>query len=166
MTKKLFSGLFLSIVISFVAAVSWAADLPKVTASTETDAGRYLVKIGGCNDCHTPMYAPKAGKVPESDWLVGDILGYRGPWGTTYPTNLRLYFQEISEDEWVNNKVFKKAKPPMPWFNLMAMSDQDLRAIYRYIKSLGAKGGKAPAYLPPDQNPNPPFIQWPAPPPQ
>ena len=26
---------------------------------------------------------------------------WRGPWGTTYPVNLRLYMQTISEKEWV-----------------------------------------------------------------
>ena len=29
------------------------------------------------------------------------MLGWRGPWGTTYPTNLRLYFQDLTENEWV-----------------------------------------------------------------
>jgi len=34
-------------------------------------------------------------------WLTGDILGWRGPWGTTYPANLRLLASQITEDEWV-----------------------------------------------------------------
>jgi mono/diheme cytochrome c family protein len=28
-----------------------------VAAASQVDAGRYLVKIGGCNDCHTPGFA-------------------------------------------------------------------------------------------------------------
>ena len=52
--------------------------------------GSYLVTVGGCNDCHTAGYAESAGEVPESDWLQGDSLGWQGPWGTTYATNLRL----------------------------------------------------------------------------
>lgn len=46
--------------------------------------GRYLVKTVGCNDCHTPAYGLKYGEVPEKDWLIGDQVGWKGPWGTTY----------------------------------------------------------------------------------
>ena len=44
--------------------------------------GRYLVKIAGCNDCHTPGYTMRDGNVPVSQWLLGDKLGWRGGWGT------------------------------------------------------------------------------------
>ena len=55
---------------------------------SKVDRGRYLVKIAGCNDCHTAGYAAAAGNVPESAWLTGDTLGWRGAWGTTYAANL------------------------------------------------------------------------------
>lgn len=48
------------------------------------ERGRYLVRIAGRNDCHTPGYAERGGDVPEAQWLVGDALGWRGPSGTTY----------------------------------------------------------------------------------
>ena len=57
------------------------------------DRARYVIKIAGCNDCHTTGYAEAAGKIPEKDWLKGDSMGWRGPWGTTYASNLRLYMQ-------------------------------------------------------------------------
>ena len=60
------------------------AEAPKKADLKSLDRGRYLVKIAGCNDCHTRGYAETAGKVPEKQWLTGDQLGWRGPWGTTY----------------------------------------------------------------------------------
>ncbi|MDX1487796.1 MAG: hypothetical protein R3268_06320, partial [Acidiferrobacterales bacterium] len=54
------------------------------------ERGRYLSVIAGCNDCHTSGYLWSNGDVPEKDWLTGDTLGWRGPWGTTYAVNLRL----------------------------------------------------------------------------
>jgi hypothetical protein len=33
--------------------------------------------------------------------------------------------------------------------------------MYRFIRSLGAAGDPAPAFLPPDQMPPPPFVQLP-----
>jgi mono/diheme cytochrome c family protein len=128
------------------------------------DRGRYLTKITGCHDCHTPGYAPSGGKVPESQYLTGDALGWRGPWGTTYPTNLRLYMQNFTEEQWVKTAKSLKTRPPMPWFNLHDMTARDLRAMYRYIRHLGPAGKPAPAYVPPDQTPSGPYVQFPAPP--
>jgi mono/diheme cytochrome c family protein len=123
--------------------------------------GRYLVQIGGCNDCHTPAYPEKGGKVPEAQWLTGDALGWYGPWGTTYPTNLRLYMQDLTEDQWVKKARTLQARPPMPWFNVRAMTTNDLRAMYRYIRHLGPAGKPAPAYLPPDKTPPQPYVAFP-----
>ena len=123
--------------------------------------GRYVVQIGGCNDCHTAGYAPSGGKVPEAQWLTGDALGWRGPWGTTYPTNLRLYMQNLTEDQWVKKAKALNTRPPMPWFNVRDMSTNDLRALYRYIRHLGPAGKPAPAYLPPEKTPPQPYVQFP-----
>ena len=126
------------------------------------ERGRYLVKISGCNDCHTPEYAMKGGRVPEKAWLTGDALGWRGPWGTTYPTNLRLYLAGISEDEWVKRAGTLTARPPMPWFGVREMSERDLRALYRFVRALGPAGGPAPAYVPPEREPAGPVVTFPA----
>lgn len=126
--------------------------------------GRYLSQIGGCNDCHTPGYGPSGGKVPEAQRLTGDALGWHGPWGTTYPTNLRLYFQSLSEAQWLQKAKTLEARPPMPWFNVRAMTDADLRALYRYVRHLGPAGKPAPAYLPPGKAPHGPVVEFPAPP--
>jgi mono/diheme cytochrome c family protein len=128
------------------------------------ERGRYITTIGGCNDCHTPGYGLNGGKADERQRLIGDSLGWRGPWGTTYAVNLRLYMQNISEKEWVEKAKKLETRPPMPWFNLNRMSETDLRAIYRYIHSLGPAGDPAPAYVPPNQEPKPPYVAFPAPP--
>jgi mono/diheme cytochrome c family protein len=135
-------------------------------ADPQIERGKYLVRIAGCNDCHTPGYAASGGKVPESLWLVGDKLGWRGPWGTTYAPNLRLYMRDMSEAKWVQTAKRLETRPPMPWFVLHDMSEQDLRAIHRYVNALGPAGERAPVYLPPGQEPRTPYVQFPAAPPQ
>jgi mono/diheme cytochrome c family protein len=132
--------------------------------SADEQRGQYLVRIGGCNDCHTPEYPEKNGIVDQKLWLTGSILGWRGPWGTTYPSNLRLLVQNMDETAFVKH-VRSPLRPPMPWFNLRDMSEKDVRAIYRFIKYLGPAGQLAPEYVPPDKEPKPPFVQFPAPPP-
>lgn len=119
--------------------------------------GRLLVMTGGCNDCHTTGYANKAGNVPETLWLLGDTVGWRGPWGTTYPMNLRLIVQESTEQQWIERLRTVQPRPPMPWYDVRKLSDYDLASIYRFIRSLGPAGKPAPAYLPPGRTPNPPY---------
>lgn len=121
--------------------------------------GQYLVSISGCNDCHTPDYPQTAGKIPKEDWLTGSPVGFAGPWGTTYPANLRNLMQSLTEALWLA-KARTPLRPPMPWFSLRDMSDDDLRAIYAFIRSLGPKGGAAPAYVPPGQAVLTPYIEF------
>ena len=149
------------LVVTCMGVAAVAAQPPAAKPSKpDVQRGRYLVQITGCNDCHTPGYFEAAGKVDEKLWLTGSTFGWRGPWGTTYPSNLRLVVPTLTEAQWLKH-ARKEWRPPMPWFALRDMSDQDLRAIYRYIKHLGPAGGPAPAYVPPDKQPNPPFAQFP-----
>lgn len=139
-------------------------------AAAPTDAellarGEYIARIGGCNDCHTPGYAESGGNVPKSDWLVGSPLGWHGPWGTTYPANLRLKVQDMDEAKWMAYSADLHTRPPMPDFAIRGMTEADRRAIYRFVRSLGPAGQPAPAYLPPDQKPPVPYVDWVLPPP-
>ncbi|MCF6101423.1 cytochrome c [Mesorhizobium muleiense] len=134
------------------------SEMGAAAATDSIERGRYLAKIGGCNDCHTPNYLEKAGNVPEDRWLIGDSLGFNGPWGTTYPTNLRQLLRTMSEDEWVKSARTIETRPPMPWFNLRAMTEADLRAIHRYVLSLPADDTPVPDYVPPGRPPKTPHI--------
>lgn len=125
------------------------------------EQGKYLVKVAGCNDCHSPGYMAKAGDVAEELWLTGESFGWRGPWGTTYATNLRLSLNRMSEQEWLHYARKLRARPPMPWFSLNVMKDSDLRAIYHYVRHLGPAGPASVAYVPPEQEPRPPYALFP-----
>ena len=89
-------------------------------------------------------------------------MGWRGPWGTTYASNIRLYMQNLSEAQWIQVSRSVEFRPPMPWFVLREMTEQDLRAIYRFIRTLGPAGEPAPAYVPPGQEPPHPYILFPS----
>lgn len=106
------------------------------------------------------------GQVPEARWLTGDQLGWRGPWGTTYASNLRAYFSSISENEWVRAARASRLQSPMPSVNLRQMHPADLRALYRYVRSQGpaADAAPVPAFVPPGQEPAGPAVNFPMPP--
>lgn len=162
---RIFSNVVVPVFVLMTASVPRAlADDGKTSDGKLIERGRYLVQIAGCNDCHTPGYTQAGGKVPEKQWLTGDRLGWRGSWGTSYASNLRLSMQKFSEDQWVKLARTAQFRPPMPWFNLHAMSERDLRALHRFIRYLGAAGEPAPAYLPPEREPKGPYVLFPAPP--
>ena len=124
--------------------------------------GRYLVMIGGCNDCHTPGFAEHGGTAPGKDWLIGSRLGFHGPWGTTYPPNLRLFMQTMTRKQWIHYAHTVRLRPPMPYWALHTMTDRDLSAIYAFVRHLGAAGKPAPQFVPPGQSAPQPYVSWPA----
>jgi mono/diheme cytochrome c family protein len=143
MTKTRLHGVLALGIALLQSAVAMAA-----APTDEMARGRYLVALGGCNDCHTSGYAESGGRVPEGDWLMGSPVGFQGPWGTTYANNLRTAVAGMSEVAWMA-RARSTLRPPMPSTSLQVMTDKDLRAIYRFIRGLGARGETAPAYVPP-----------------
>lgn len=129
---------------SVLTATTVSAQAAKVTAATPEAAGKYLLIVGSCHDCHTPNWTESRGKVAEDDYMIGNPVGYKGPWGTSYGKNLRTIAARQSEDHWVD--VLKTAdggdgKLPMPWHNTALMNEEDMRNMYKYVKSLGTKVG-------------------------
>ncbi|MDH3280463.1 MAG: cytochrome C [Gammaproteobacteria bacterium] len=134
------------------------ADDSQLQLELQLERGRYLTRIAGCNDCHTRGFAERHGQVPEAQWLTGDTLGWRGPWGTTYPANLRKSLSQLSEEQWLQLARTIQTRPPMPWFVLRDMSDEDLRAIYKFVRHLEPSTEPVPVYVPPDREPSPPYL--------
>lgn len=147
------------LILSAILGASGIAVADQKPNAKTLERGRYVVATAGCNDCHTPGYPQSNGTIPQSDWLTGNPVGFQGPWGTTYPANLRLKMQSLSEEQWMA-QARSERRPPMPWFLLRDMTDEDLKAIYHYIRSLGSKGEPAPAFTPPGQGVNTPYIEF------
>ena len=156
-TRPAWIGVALIALLHGAAGAEPAARLDK----SLVERGRYLVRIAGCNDCHTPGYMEAGGKVDEKQWLTGDSFGWRGPWGTTYATNLRLYVGSMTQAQWLKHTATMQPRPPMPWFNVQAMTEQDRKAIYQYLKAAGPAGKQAPAWVPPGKEPPQPYALFP-----
>ena len=122
------------------------------------ERGLYVSIIGGCHFCHTEGYREAEGKIDPAQALKGSSIGWRGPWGTTYAANLREIPLGYSEDAWVERMKTKVNLPPMPWYQLQAMNESDMRSLYLYIKSLGAAGESAPFYREPGKEPRTPYV--------
>ena len=164
MRRIILLALALAIAAATVESQPAQPEVPKPKANPQKiEHGRYLAVVGGCSDCHTAGYAESEGQVPESQWMLGNQMGFRGPWGTTYATNLRISLSKISEDEWLKYAKSLETRPPMPWFNLNKWSDDDLRSLYHYVRQLGPLGKPAPDAVPPHKEPKTPVVTWPIP---
>ncbi len=148
---------FVALSLTLLAQTAGAASSASDTRIIER--GKYLARISGCNDCHTPGYMQADGKVPLDQWFTGSAVGFQGPWGTTYPTNLRLALGGMSEAEWLT-RARQPMRPPMPWFNLSAMSTPDLIALYRFVRSLGPAGEATPVALGPGEKVTTPYFEF------
>lgn len=140
-------------------AVAVSAGAAEGDARRRAEHGRYLVRTAGCNDCHTPGFMQQGEKVPESEWLTGVPLGWRGPWGTSYASNLRLHVAAFPDAAtWIAMVRSRNGLPPMPWPSLHAMTDADLGDVFAYIRSLEPKGAAMPTTVPPGEMPVTPYL--------
>ena len=114
---------------------------PAIAGEVSVKRGAQVAITAGCHDCHTAGYAESGGKIDPAAALKGMALGWQGPWGTTYAANLRLIAKEKgSEDAFLHYAKSFQARPPMPFFNVHAMDESDIRSLYQYIVSLGEPG--------------------------
>ncbi len=54
-------------------------------------------------------------------------------------------------------------RPPMPWFALHAMNDDNLQAIFYFVSYLGPSGQPAPTSVLSDREPETPYVLFPDP---
>jgi mono/diheme cytochrome c family protein len=160
---------------------------PKAPAPSPVERGKYLVMVGGCNDCHSPKIFTAAGPIPDTTRLLSghpsgaqlpafpkgvigptlwgaittnDLTAWYGPWGVSFAYNLTPDMK-TGIGSWTESmfiETLRKGKfmamsrdilPPMPWQPIGQMSDDDLKAVFAYLKSLPAVYNPIPAPLPP-----------------
>jgi mono/diheme cytochrome c family protein len=155
-----------------VFVASCASNTPQpMTQAQKVERGMYLVSVASCNDCHTPggMY----GAPDTTRLLSGSEVGWRGPWGVSYPRNLTPD-QETGIGSWSEDDIVNTIRtghrpdgsallPPMPWPNFVHMTDDDAHAIAAYLKSLPPVSHKVPDVVPPDGSAQGPEIAIPPP---
>ncbi len=119
--------------------------------------GRYLVGVLGCNDCHTPgsLY----GAPDTTRKLSGSELGWKGPWGVSYPQNITPD-STTGIGTWTQEQIVATIRggkrpdgtpllPPMPWPDFAGLTDDDANAVAAYLKSIPPVNHKNLADVPP-----------------
>lgn len=146
--------------------------------------GAYLVRLGGCTDCHTPKVMTEKGPVDDTSRLfsghpadvvlpppalgaenpwgaaTAGMTAWTGPWGISYASNLtpdpETGMGSWTEEEFIQTLRTGKHRgsgrailPPMPWQPLAAATQEDLSAIFAYLRSVSPVKNAVPAPQPP-----------------
>ncbi len=130
------------------------APVPDPDVSTPEKRGKYLVAVAGCTDCHTPADA-HGQPLPGMDFAGGFVLD--GPWGRAVSANITPdpsgipYYDEALFIQTMRTGFVKarKLSQIMPWRTYRGMTDQDLAAIFAYIKTLKPVQHRVDNTLPP-----------------
>lgn len=88
------------------------------------------------------------------------LTGWVGPWGVSFASNLtpdrrtgigdwpeELFLKTLRSGKFMG--ASRDILPPMPWQTVGQMTDDDLKAIFAYLKSLPPIENQVPAPLPP-----------------
>ncbi len=101
--------------------------------------GRYLTRIGGCIDCHTPK--DKMGRpLPGMDFAGGVFFNefkVASANLTPDPSGIGYYDEAMFIKALRTGHVGARAlHVPMPWWVFRNMTDEDLKAIFVYLRTV------------------------------
>jgi hypothetical protein len=87
------------------------------------------------------------------------MTAWAGPWGISFATNLTPHPDGLglwTEDQFIKTLrtglhlgAGRAVLPPMPWPAYSQMSDEDLRAVFAFLKTLPPIANTVPQPIPP-----------------
>lgn len=174
---KRLSAVFLMVSVIFLATCrnnqkSVSSEVVEPTQEQFIQRGEYLVKIMGCNDCHSPKEIGPQGPVVNTEVLLSgypadrklkktntdilksgwvmlneDFTAAAGMWGISFAANLTSdqtgignwteenFKRALKEGKYKGIAVNRTLLPPMPWTNFTTINDEDIKAVFAYLKS-------------------------------
>jgi len=133
--------------LAVLAAVGVHAAAPGKADPKLVARGKYLVTIGGCNDCHTPLKMTQNGPAPDLERMLSGhpeqltmpaAPTADAPWGLTFGNTMTAF-----GGPWGTS--FSRNLTPDPETGLGSWTEQDFVATIRNGKHMG----RGRALLPP-----------------
>jgi mono/diheme cytochrome c family protein len=122
--------------------------------------GKYLVTLGGCNDCHTPGYF--LGKPDMSRFLGGSDVGFEIPDQGVFVGSNITPDKKTGIGSWTPEQIVKAIQagerpdgrilaPIMPWHAFATLTRDDARAIAAFLQSLNPVSNQTPGPFKPGE---------------
>jgi hypothetical protein len=107
---------------------------------------------------------PPPAMAPDAPWNwagAATVTAFAGPWGISYARNLtpdnETGLGDWTEEQFVRalrtghhqgNPNARMILPPMPWQWISQMTDEDLHAVWTYLRAIPAVRNNAPQSVP------------------
>jgi mono/diheme cytochrome c family protein len=107
--------------------------------------------------------APASVSPPWSGAMTPTSTGWSGPWGVSFSANLTPdpetgVLSDFTEQQFIqtirtgrHQGQGRQILPPMPWPAYSKMTDDDLKAVFAYLRQIPPVKNKVPDPLPPKQ---------------
>jgi mono/diheme cytochrome c family protein len=129
------------VVASVIALLAFAA----TADDSQIKRGKYLVTLGGCNDCHTPGYF--FGNPDTSRFLGGSDVGFEIPGQGVFVGSNITPDKKTGIGNWTPEQIVKAIQagerpdgrilaPIMPWHAFATFTRDDAMAIAAFLQSL------------------------------
>ena len=114
--------------------------VPEPDKSDRVNYGAHLVDQAGCTDCHTPQVRGQ----PVAGMEFAGGFTFPGPWGTVAaanvtpdPSGISYYDETLFLDMMHTGQVkARQLSPIMPVMIYKSMTDDDLKAIFAFLRTL------------------------------
>ncbi len=111
----------------------------------EIARGKYLVTIGGCNDCHTPGYF--FGQPDMNRYLGGSDVAFEIPGLGAFVGRNITPDKETGIGDWTTEQIVtalqtgvrpdgRELAPIMPWHAFANLTSEDVNSIAAFLKSI------------------------------
>jgi mono/diheme cytochrome c family protein len=122
--------------------------------------GKYLVTLGGCNDCHTPGYF--FGNPDMSRFLGGSDVGFEIPGQGVFLGSNITPDNKTGIGSWTREQIVKAIQvgerpdgrilaPIMPWHAFAKLTADDAMAIAAFLQSLKPVNNQTPGPFKPGE---------------
>ncbi|KAF0190447.1 MAG: putative lipoprotein [Gammaproteobacteria bacterium] len=133
---------------------------PKLFTANGPEPDKTRLLSGHPADAKLPSVPP--GIIGPDQWGAlanNELTAWAGPWGVSYTANLtpdatglgswtpEIFIQAMRTGKHAGTG--RDILPPMPWMDFALMTDEDLRAVFAYLKSLPPISNVVPAPVPP-----------------
>jgi len=147
-------------IVAAAAVGTTLTSLPRAQAESQTDRGKYLVVLAGCNDCHTPGFF--LGKPDMARYLGGSDVGFEIPGLGVFNGRNITPDKETGIGGWTDEQIAaaittgkrpdgRQLAPIMNYASFTYMTKEDVAAIVAYLRSIPAVKNEVPGPFKPGE---------------
>lgn len=158
--------------LGYASKAEWGKHIVSITGCNDCHSPKMMTDKGPVVDPALILSGhPSSAPAPQIDRAVNEQNGYAtcnpsltawvGPWGISYAANItpdatgignwteENFFRALREGKFKGMENGRTLLPPMPWTELANMTDDEVSAIFEYLKSIAPIKNIVPNAEPP-----------------